>query len=174
MTYYYTYKITCLKGSLKDHYYFGQHHTDDMDDGYCGSGAIIRKYYKKYGAIENVTYTKDIIDFYSNATELNDAEYELIGDNYKNDPMCLNITHGDYKVWTEEARKNASESAKLRTDRKAWNKGKHHTKEAKQKISMASKQWHATHQFKLTEEAKQKIRDKSRAFQSSTFRTVSC
>ena len=55
MRYYYTYKITCLKGSLKGHYYYGQHTTDNLDDGYCGNGIIIKKYYKKYGVIENVT-----------------------------------------------------------------------------------------------------------------------
>lgn len=38
MTYYYTYKITCLQGSFKGKYYFGQHHTENLDDGYCGKG----------------------------------------------------------------------------------------------------------------------------------------
>jgi len=94
MTYHYTYNITCLCGSLKDHYYYGQHTTDDLDDGYCGSGIMLQNYYKKYGAIENVTYTKTIIDFYSNLTELNQAEYELIGDKYETDPMCLNLRAG--------------------------------------------------------------------------------
>lgn len=162
MTYYYTYKITCLKGRLKDHYYYGQHHTDDLDDGYCGSGSIIRKYYKKHKAIEGVTYTKEILGFYSNATELNEAEKVLIGDNYKNDPMCLNITHGSYKEWTEEARKNASESAKLRTDRKAWNKDKHMPEGFGEKISNYFKE-HG-HPFKgkhHTEETKQLQREKA-------------
>lgn len=163
MTYYYTYKITCLKGGLKDHYYYGQHHTDDLNDGYCGSGAIIRKYYKKYGAIENVTYVKDIISFYSNSTELNEAEIVLIGDNYKNDPMCLNITHGSYKEWTEESRKNASESAKQRTDRgSSWNKGKHMPDGFGKKISTYFKEnGHPFEGKHHAEETKQLQREKA-------------
>lgn len=94
MVYYYTYKITCLKGSLKSCYYLGLHITDDLNDGYCGSGRIIRDYYKKYGAIEGVTYTKENLGFYNNQEELNQAEYELIGDLYKTDPKCLNLRAG--------------------------------------------------------------------------------
>lgn len=94
MRYYYTYKITCLKGSLKGCYYFGQHTTKNLDDGYCGCGRVIKDYYSKYGAIENVTYIKEILNFYSNATELNEAEYLLVGDKYQNDPKCLNLRAG--------------------------------------------------------------------------------
>lgn len=90
----YTYRITLLEGSLKSCYYLGQHITDDLNDGYCGSGRIVRDYYKKYEAIEGVTYTKEILGFYNNQEELNQAEYELIGDLYKTDPKCLNLRAG--------------------------------------------------------------------------------
>lgn len=118
MTYHYTYNITCLCGSLKDHYYLGQHTTDNLDDGYAGSGKILKNYYKKYGAIENVTYIKTIVGFYSNLTELGIAEYELIGDKYETDPMCLNIVAGGSQI--------------------PWNKGKHFSDEQKQNMSDAA------------------------------------
>ena len=57
----YTYKITLLNGSLAGHYYFGQHSTDDLNDGYAGSGRLVTDYYKKYGKIEHQTYIKEII-----------------------------------------------------------------------------------------------------------------
>lgn len=63
--YIYTYKITCLKGSLAGHYYFDQHRTNNINDGYIGSGRIIGDYYKKYGKIEHQTYIKEIIAFYN-------------------------------------------------------------------------------------------------------------
>lgn len=94
----YTYRITLLKGSLKSCYYLGQHITDDLNDGYRGSGRIVRDYYKKYDAIEDVTYTKDILGFYKNQEELNQAEYELIGDLYKTDPKCLNLRAGGHQA----------------------------------------------------------------------------
>lgn len=83
-----------LLGRLKRHYYYGQHTTSDLNDGYAGSGTILHKYYKKYKAIEGETYIKEIIQFYNNLDELNLAEYELIGDKYETDPLCLNLRAG--------------------------------------------------------------------------------
>ena len=40
------YKITCLCGDYKGKYYIGQHTTDDINDGYAGSGAKINEYSK--------------------------------------------------------------------------------------------------------------------------------
>lgn len=130
MIYYYTYKITCLKGSLKNHYYFGQHRTENLNDGYCGSGTLIQDYYKKYGAIENVTYIKEILNFYSNINELNNAEFNLIGDKYENDELCINLrTGGNVHTLSIESKNKISEA----------NTGKKHpfSQEHKNKISEA-------------------------------------
>ena len=90
----YTYKITLLNGSLAGHYYFGQHSTNDLNDEYAGSGRLVNDYYKKYGKIEHQTYIKEIISFYNSAEELNQAEFELIGDRYETDELCLNLRAG--------------------------------------------------------------------------------
>ena len=135
MIYYYTYKITLLKGSLKDHYYLGQHQTRKLDDKYAGSGRLLVDYFKKYGKIEGETYVKEIIAFYNDKNELNKAEYELIGDKYKTDTMCLNLKSGGnqciefcedtlekFSKWerTEEICNNISKGHK---GQHAWNKG---------------------------------------------------
>lgn len=127
--FYYTYKITLLKGSLAGHYYYGQHRTNNINDGYAGSGRKIKDYYKKYGKIEHQTYIKEIISFYNDEDELNQAEKDLIGDKYKNDELCLNLCEGGgsssgYKL-TEEQKKKLSDS----------HKGLHHSEETKRKIS---------------------------------------
>ena len=44
--YHYFYKIT---NNLNNHYYYGIHSTDNLDDGYMGSGTRLRYAYEKYG-----------------------------------------------------------------------------------------------------------------------------
>lgn len=99
MKFYYTYKIVLLKGSLAGKYYYGQHSTDDIRDHYAGSGKILQKYYKKYRAVEGVTYTKEILKFYNGPEELNQAENILIGDLWKTDPNCLNLKKGGNNIY---------------------------------------------------------------------------
>lgn len=92
--YRYVYKITCLKGSLSGHYYFGQHKTNNLNDGYTGSGIKITNYFKHYSKVDGETYIKEIIGFYNSDDELNNAEYQFIGDKYFTDPLCLNLCAG--------------------------------------------------------------------------------
>ena len=166
--YYYTYKITLLKGSLKDHYYFGQHRTNDLNDKYCGSGRVIKDYYKKYGRKEGDSYIKEILCFYDSPDDLNKAEDELIGEKWKTDQMCLNITRGGvrehFETTTEVTKQKLREATKRYfencTDFSPYQKfkGCHHTEETKRKIS----EHHRTNYHPLSEETKNKIRNSSK------------
>lgn len=89
--YKYCYKITCTSGSLKDHFYFGQHQTNNLDDGYKGRGRILTDYYKKYPN----DYIMEIISFCDTVDELDKLEYDLIHP-YLNDDMCLNLIDGGH------------------------------------------------------------------------------
>lgn len=125
----YTYKITLLKGSLAGHYYYGQHRTDNLNDGYAGSGRKIKDYFKHYEKIEGVTYVKEILHFYNDIKELNQAEYDLIGDKYKTDPMCLNLKSGgnqcEYSEETLNKFKNREFTSDMRKKMSDKKKGKH-------------------------------------------------
>ena len=155
MRYYYIYKITLLKGTLKNHYYFGQHITDNINDNYAGSGTLLITYYNKYGKIENETYIKEIISFHHSTEELNIAEANIIGDKYKSDKMCINLCAGGRRPgYSDEFRKKLSESHKGKTP---WNKGKHLSEEQKQQISKLKQgnKYHLGH--KLSEEQKHNV-----------------
>lgn len=133
MKYYYTYKITCTEGSFKGKFYFGQHSTNNLDDGYKGSGTLLKKYYKKYSN----GYIKEILAFYDNQEDLNKAERDLIRP-YIDDENCLNIsiggTGGDTYTYQTEERKQEifnKKSASL----KGKNKGKSRSEKQKQYLS---------------------------------------
>lgn len=144
--FYYTYKITCLCEPYKNHYYLGQRSCQTLPDKrYAGSGINIINYFENYGKVEGLTYTKEIINFYNNADELNKAEFELIGDKYKTDKFCMNLCEGGqcprgHKL-TDEQKKRISEATKEAMNRpevkaklnKPGCKGHKHSEEFKER-----------------------------------------
>lgn len=96
MLYRYIYKIICLKGKLNNEclFYIGQHTTDNMNDGYAGSGILITQYYQKHGKIEGKTYKKIILkDNIKSQKALDNYERYFIDKNIGKD-TCLNLVEG--------------------------------------------------------------------------------
>jgi hypothetical protein len=71
-TLYTIYKIT---NKTNNKIYVGKHQTSDIDDGYMGSGKILKHAIVKYG-IEQ--FTKEILHIFDNEYEMNDKEAELV------------------------------------------------------------------------------------------------
>ena len=86
--YHYFYKIT---NNINNHYYYGIHSTDDLDDGYMGSGTRLRYAYEKYG-IEN--FTKEILKFFETREDLARYESEVVTEVLVKDTNCYNIALG--------------------------------------------------------------------------------
>lgn len=86
--YNYFYKIT---NNINNHYYYGIHSTDNLEDGYMGSGVRLRKAYKKYG-VEN--FTKEILKFFDTRKEASDYECEIVTEELVKENDCYNSVIG--------------------------------------------------------------------------------
>ena len=86
--YHYFYKIT---NNLNGHFYYGVHNTNNLNDGYMGSGTRLHYAYKKYG-IEN--FTKEILKFFDTSKEAFEYESEVVNEDLIKDDNCYNIKQG--------------------------------------------------------------------------------
>lgn len=86
--YNYFYKIT---NHINNHFYYGVHCTDNLDDGYMGSGTRLKNAYKKYG-IEN--FSKEILKFFDTISEAYKYESEIVNEDLVHNPECYNIQCG--------------------------------------------------------------------------------
>jgi hypothetical protein len=86
--YHYIYKTTNLKTGK---FYVGMHSTDNLNDGYLGSGKRLRRSIRKNG-IEN--FKLEILEFLSDRSSLKAREKELVNEDLLKDPMCMNLQIG--------------------------------------------------------------------------------
>lgn len=86
--YHYFYKITNL---INNKYYYGVHSTNNLNDGYMGSGKRITAAIKKYG-IEN--FSKEILKFFDSRLEMFEYEHLIVNEEILKDPQCYNLVIG--------------------------------------------------------------------------------
>lgn len=86
--YYTVYKITNL---INEKEYIGYHQTNNLNDGYMGSGKLIKLAIEKYG-IEN--FKKEYIDIFDNRKDAEDLEAILVNEEYSLRKDTYNISLG--------------------------------------------------------------------------------
>lgn len=101
--YFIIYKTTNI---VNGKFYIGKHQTNNLDDGYVGSGKLLKRAIKKYGKDNFIT---EIIDIYDQEWQMNLAEkiYVVI-DKEVSYNLCSGGKGGfsyiNENIWTDEAR----------------------------------------------------------------------
>lgn len=156
--YHYFYKTTCI---ITNKYYYGMHSTDNLDDGYLGSGKRLWYSINKHGRENHIC---EKLKFFDTREKLRQKEIEFVNEDLLKDPLCMNLIvgggaynngwkkfnsdsviqkiksdKGNLKLkWLFENDKNwcLSRSKKIGAKskgNKVW-LGKHHTNETKEKM----------------------------------------
>lgn len=86
--YHYIYKTT---NNVNGKYYYGMHSTDDLNDGYIGSGTRLWHSINYHGK-EN--HSIEILEYLDDRESLRNREKELITEEMLKDPMCMNLVIG--------------------------------------------------------------------------------
>lgn len=112
------YKTTC---TTTGKWYIGMHSTDNLRDGYLGSGTHLWRSIDKYGK-EN--HHMEILEHLPDRKSLSEREKELVAE-AKKDPMCMNIAWGgegatDRPATKEETRAKLSAASKRYVRTKEW------------------------------------------------------
>ena len=88
--FYYMYQIT---NEVNGKIYVGVHKTKDMNDGYMGSGKIIRSAIAKHGI---TNFSKVILETFDNAEAMYAAEKELVTDEFLARDDVYNLRRGGF------------------------------------------------------------------------------
>ena len=105
--YHYIYKTTC---SITGKFYVGMHSTDNLEDGYLGSGKILGYSRHKYG---DENHVKEILEYLPSRIVLKEREKEIVNEELLAQPLNINLkyggeggTHGKEKeIWQRPERK---------------------------------------------------------------------
>jgi hypothetical protein len=84
----YIYKTTC---NVTGKYYVGMHSTNNLEDGYLGSGKRLRYSIRKYGKDNHI---KEIVEYCETREALVLRETEIVNKELIADDKCMNLKEG--------------------------------------------------------------------------------
>lgn len=87
--FHYVYKTT--RPLIDDKFYIGIHSTNNLNDGYLGSGTIIQHSIRKYG---KHLHEIEILDYAKDRDELHEREKQYVTLSELQNPNCMNILLG--------------------------------------------------------------------------------
>lgn len=168
--------VYCITNLIDHKVYIGKHSTEDLEDGYMGSGKLVSRAIAKHG-LEN--FRKDFLGFFDTEEKALDYEKELVTEEFVSRKDTYNLTCGGKGSWhhlhnvTSERREQliAGGSAMFV---KIWNDSNFRDVASK-RSSKTMKRLHVEGKIKIpdwtgrhhSEKAKQKMRDSHRLNESS-------
>jgi len=105
--FYYLYKITNI---INDKIYIGIHCTNNLEDGYMGSGHDLLKDIKKYG---KNNFKKEILEFFDSIDDLKLAEKELVNRTFVSSNKTYNKCLGGGELVTYNHVLNKTKDGKI-------------------------------------------------------------
>lgn len=127
--YNFVYKTT---NNLNGDYYYGVHKTENLNDGYIGSGLRLWNAINKYG---KSNFTRTIVQYFDTYDEALALEEYILDDKTLNDPHCYNIAKGGHGGDRTAGMTEAELQAYKETCRKS-----HNTPEYKEMLSKIKKE----------------------------------
>ena len=132
--YHFIYHIRILVGSFKDYFYVGLHSTNNIDDGYCGSGSKVSRIInglRKKGHKDSEIYERTILTFATSRKEVIELESIYVTDKIMKNEFCLNCKTGG-----EQCIEFSDETLKTLSN---INKKRYEDPNEREKISSATK-----------------------------------
>ena len=103
--YHYIYKTTC---TITGKFYVGMHSTDNLDDGYLGSGKILGYSRRKYG---DENHVREILEYLPSRQSLKEREKEIVNEELLTNPLNINLKYGGEGGWDHI--RNQSQAGKI-------------------------------------------------------------
>lgn len=131
--FHYFYKIT---NNLTGEYYLGIHSTDNLEDGYFGSGT---KLWEKIGEFGKEHFSKEILRYFDSREEASLYESKTITATVLQDPKCYNLRTGGDVVRLPGGHTSVEAQEKRRRTVEERKKDPEYQKQISIKISQAIK-----------------------------------
>lgn len=121
------YKTT---NQLNGKFYVGKHSTDNLEDGYLGSGVLLSRAIKKHG---EHNFIREVLFVFDNLLEMELKEKELVNEDLVNSKLTYNVALGGQggNLGNQVNKKISKNTSKALT-------GKSKTEEHKQALSRAA------------------------------------
>lgn len=120
-------------------YYIGIHSTNNLDDGYLGSGDIIRRKIKKY---HKSSFVREILHFCETRELAFQKEKDMVCETTLNDPLCINISIGGigninpnpHNSPESNLKRSLTQTGQIRLDRRGIPISEEHKQKIKTKL----------------------------------------